>query len=218
MSEQRIAGIGLYFAGHLNPENRWVKMADLVPWEEVELEYARHFRSHGRGEVALNVRIALGALLIKEILGLSDREVVESVIENPYLQYFLGFKSFQTKAPFSASLLTHFRKRLPREVVMSLNDKIIESARKSSSPEEDPPPDGGGVPPENSNSSEEENFGTILMDATCAPADIKYPTDLNLVNEARELTETVIDKLRERCGDRNPRPRTKTGNLPQALS
>ena len=71
--------IGLYFAGRLNPENRWVKMADLVPWEEVESEYARHFKSHGRGEVALNVRIALGALLIKEILGLSDREVVKSM-------------------------------------------------------------------------------------------------------------------------------------------
>ena len=28
--------IGLYFAGRLNPENRWVKMADLVPREEVE--------------------------------------------------------------------------------------------------------------------------------------------------------------------------------------
>ena len=201
--------IGLYFAGRLNPENRWVKMADLVPWEEVESEYARHFKSHGRGEVALNVRIALGALLIKEILGLSDREVVESVIENPYLQYFLGFKNFQTKAPFSASLLTHFRKRLPREVVMSLNDKIIESVQNSMRPEDDPPPDGGGVPPEHSNSSEEENSGTILMDATCAPADIRYPTDLNLVNEARELTETVIDKLRGQCGDRNPRPRTK---------
>lgn len=76
-------------------------------------------------------------------------------------------------------------------------------------PEDDPPPDGGGVPPEHSNSSEEENSGTILMDATCAPADIRYPTDLNLVNEARELTETVIDKLRGQCGDRNPRPRTK---------
>ena len=206
---QELPEIGLYFAGRLNPENRWVKMADLVPWEEVESEYARHFKGHGRGEVALNVRIALGALLIKEILGLSDREVVESVIENPYLQYFLGFKSFQTKAPFSASLLTHFRKRLPREVVMSLNDTIIDSAQNSMRPEDDPPPDGGGVPPENSNSSEEENSGTILMDATCAPADIRYPTDLNLVNEARELTETVIDKLRGQCGDRNPRPRTK---------
>ena len=109
-------------------------MDGLVPWEEVESGYARHFKSHGRGEVALNVRIALGVLLIKEILGLSDREVVESVIENPYLQYFLGFKSFQTKAPFSASLLTHFRKRLPGEVVMSLNDKIIEVAKEIQQP------------------------------------------------------------------------------------
>ncbi len=83
----------------------------------MEFGYARHFKSHGRGDVALNVRIALGVLLIKEILGLSDREAVESVIENPYLQYFLGFKSFQTKTPFSASLLTHFRKRLPREIM-----------------------------------------------------------------------------------------------------
>ncbi len=134
-------------------------MAGLVPWEEVESEYARHFKSHGRGEVDLNVRTALGALLIKKILGLSDREVVESVIENPYLQYFLGFKSFQTKAPFSASLLTHFRKRLPGEVVMSLNDKIIELAKKSNSPEKNPPPDRDGVPPENSSASEEEKSG-----------------------------------------------------------
>ena len=201
--------LSLYFAGRLNPENRWIKMADLVPWEEMESEYARHFKSHGQGEVALNVRIALGALLIKEILGLSDREVVERVTENPYLQYFLGFKSFQTKAPFSVSLLTHFRKRLPREVVMSLNDKIIELVQKSNCPEEDPPPGEDGVPSETSSSREKENSGTVRMDAACAPADIKYPMDLSLVNEARELTETVIDKLHEQCNDRSPRPWTK---------
>ncbi len=39
--------IGLYFAGRLNPENRWVKIADLLPCEEVESEYARYFKSHG---------------------------------------------------------------------------------------------------------------------------------------------------------------------------
>lgn len=87
MSAQRIVGDRSVFCGRLNPENRWIKMVDLVPWEEVESEYARHFKSHGRGEVALNVRIALGTLLIKEILGLSDREAVESVIENPYFQF-----------------------------------------------------------------------------------------------------------------------------------
>ncbi len=125
-------------------------------------------------EVALNIRITLGSLLSKEIAGPCDREVVEGVIENPYLPCFLSFKSFQTKAPFSASLLTLFGKSLPREVMMSLNDKIIELVQKSSSPEEDPPPDGGGVPAENSNSSAKEKFGTILMDAIWAPAGIKY--------------------------------------------
>ena len=134
------------------------------------------------------MRIALGALLIKEILGLSDREAVESVIENPYLQYFLGFKSFQTKAPFSAALLTHFRKRLPREVVMSLNDKIIELSKKSNSPEENPPRDRGGVPPENASAGEAENSGTILMDATCAPADIKYRG-----NSQRQLSTNCVN-------------------------
>ena len=84
--DKELSEIGLYFAGRQNSENRWVKMGDLVPWEDVESAYAQHFKRHGRGESALNVRIAPGTLLIKEIFGLSDREVVESVIENPYLQ------------------------------------------------------------------------------------------------------------------------------------
>jgi hypothetical protein len=34
-----------------------------------------------------------------------------------------------------------------------------------------------------------------LLDATCTPADIKYPTDIGILNEAREKTEKIIDKL-----------------------
>ncbi|VXD22689.1 transposase (fragment) [Planktothrix paucivesiculata PCC 9631] len=34
--------------------------------------------------------MALGALIIKEKLGISDRETVEQIKENPYLQYFIG--------------------------------------------------------------------------------------------------------------------------------
>ena len=47
------------------------------------------------------------------------------------------------------------------------------------------------------------------MDATFAPADIKYPTDLNLVNDAREVTERLIDQLRQQQANPSPRPRTK---------
>ena len=179
-NDEEFPEIALHFEGRLNPENRWVKMAARLPWEELESDYARHFKSHGRGEIALNVRIAIGALLVKEFLGLSDRGVVEAVSENPYLQYFLGFKSFQTTPPFNASLMTHFRKRFPAEVINRFNEKIIELGRA------DRDPDDGGVA--SSKDGDEENSGTILMDATCAPADIKYPTDLNLVNDARELS------------------------------
>ena len=90
--------------------------------------------------MALNVRVAMGVLFIKVILGLCDRAVVEFVSENPYLQYFFGSKHFQTEPPFNVSLMTHFRKRLSAEVINRFNEKIIELARKDSSPDDDPPP------------------------------------------------------------------------------
>lgn len=210
--DDELPEIGLYFEGRLNPENRWVKMAKRLPWQELEVDYTKHFKSCGRGEVALNVRVAMGALLIKEILGLSDRAVVDAVSENPYLQYFLGFKHFQTEPPFNASLMTHFRKRLPAEVINRFNEKVIELARRPP-PEDDPSPDGGDKPAPDKKEPEPANAGTILMDATCAPTDIKYPTDLNLVNDARELTEQLIDQMRKQQANPSPRPRIRVIHL-----
>jgi hypothetical protein len=54
----------------------------------------------------------------------------------------------------------------------------------------------------------EANWGTLMLDATCAPEDIPYPSDLRLLNEARETTEYVIDKLHAQISDsygRKPR-------------
>ena len=39
------------------------------------------------------------------------------------------------------------------------------------------------------------NQGSLLIDATCAPVDIRYPTDLSLLNEAREVIEILIDAM-----------------------
>ena len=87
-----------------------------------------------------------GTLLIKAIFNLSDRVVVEAMSENPYLQYFLGFKLFQTEPTFNASLMTHFRKRLSAKVINRFNEKIIELARKDSSTDDVPPPERRGKP------------------------------------------------------------------------
>ncbi len=46
------------------------------------------------------------------------------------------------------------------------------------------------------------------MDATCVPADIRNPTDLNLLNETREKTESNIDILYEPLKGVIDKPRT----------
>ena len=43
--------------------------------------------------------------------------------------------------------------------------------------------------------NESHNRGKLIIDATCAPADISYPTDLGLLNGARVHTEKIIDIL-----------------------
>ncbi len=97
----------LPFEGKLSEENRWVMMAELIPWAKFEEEYAKNF-SPKKGAKAKPFRMALGALIIKERLGVSDEETVEQIRENPYLQYFIGLTAYQEEAPFEASTMVWF--------------------------------------------------------------------------------------------------------------
>jgi hypothetical protein len=145
--------------------------------------------------------MALGALIIKERLGTSDIETVEQIRENPYLQYFLGLSAYSDKAPFEASMLVHFRKRLNRQLLGQINEAVLRQSRENA-----PPQQAGSTTPSTpkqpDNDDEDEppsapNGGQLIVDASCTPADIRYPTDLSLLNEAREHTEQIIDELYE---------------------
>jgi len=120
----------LPFGGKLNKENRWVRLADIIPWWKAEEKYAKSFKNKFKGERAYSVKIALGALYIKERLGLTDRETVEQITENPYLQYFIGLPEFQEKAPFDHSLMPRFRKRLGANIINELNEWIVLEEQK----------------------------------------------------------------------------------------
>ncbi len=99
-------------------------MAELIPWAEFEQEYADKF-SEKIGAPAKPFRMALGALIIKEKLGTSDRETVEQIKENPYLQYFLGMSSYSNKPPFEASMMVYFRERINMDYVKKINQKMV---------------------------------------------------------------------------------------------
>ncbi len=110
----------------LSSDNRWVIMAELIPWSEFEEEYAQNF-SEKKGAIAKPFRMALGALIIKEKLGTSDRETVEQIRENPYLQYFLGISSYSNAAPFDASMMVYFRERIDQKLVNKINQKMVKN-------------------------------------------------------------------------------------------
>ncbi len=118
----------LPFGGRLATDNRWVLMAKIIPWSEFEAEYAQNFTTE-MGPPAKSFRLALGALIIKEKLGTSDRETVEQIRENPYLQYFIGQSSYSNEAPFDPSLLVHFRQRISVELVNKINAEVVRRAR-----------------------------------------------------------------------------------------
>jgi len=96
--------------GKLRSDNRWVELANQIPWQDIEELYASSLAGTGQGAPALSVRIALGAMIIKEKLRMSDEETVEHIRENPYLQYFLGLKQYEDKAVFHPTMFVHFRK------------------------------------------------------------------------------------------------------------
>jgi IS5 family transposase len=193
----------LPFGGKLSAGNRWVKLSQMIPWHEFEDDYCATLSQGGQGPPAFSVRMALAALIIKERLGVSDEECVEQIRENPYLQYFCGMEQFTTKAPFHPTMFVHFRKRFPVDVLNRVNEVIVARAVENSEKEGDDDPNGGS-----GSNSKPTNKGKLIMDATCVPADITFPTDLKLLNAAREKTEEIIDLLHKSRGRGHKKPRT----------
>jgi len=144
----------------------------------------------------------------------------------------IGLSEYQADAPFEASTLVLFRKRLSLEVIADINEMVVQAilcppaeeaetesaseppeeslsevAAQAASPAADAPSaasdndeDDDSVPP---------NAGQLILDTTCAPADIRYPTDLDLLNQARKWSERLIDELYASiAGQMERKPRT----------
>jgi hypothetical protein len=216
------------FYGKLRKDNRWVRMSELIPWLEIEEHYAKNF-TNDTGVEAISARIAFGSLFIKESENLTDESTVTYIMENPYMQYFLGLSEFTDKPLFNASMMTHFRKRFPSDMVNQINKQMFEPevekrmTAEESSPDKKPPSDRKppSAPPfggDTAAPNQEEkcsNKGKLMLDATAAPSDIRYPNDLSLLNEARENLEQMIDALWEysdRSGHKTSYNRKKARN------
>ena len=194
----------------LDPNNDWIKLSKMIPWHEFDLKYADNFRSK-KGQRAIDSRMALGALLIKPAYkGMSDEDIAREIAMNPYLQYFLGLHEYRYECPFDPSMMTRFRQRITPEMLAWVNDQIIGRNTDQEKHDDDENQGGGdqAEEKEGSGQAEEKNEGTIILDATCAPQNIRFPTDASLLNEAREKAEEIIDDLHEMGLSEGKKPRT----------
>jgi hypothetical protein len=182
-------------------DNRWVKLAQIIPWDLVDRKYAENFEGRSTGNPAIESRVAFGALIIKQELNLSDDDTLAMIRENPHCQYFLGMSEFLEAAPFDASKMTAFRKRFPPEAMAEINEAIIAAGKDNDDP---PPASSEGAEPDK---KETDNAGTLILDATCAPSDIHFPTDAGILNDARIVSEKLIDQLYAKSKDQ-VKPRT----------
>lgn len=155
--------------------------------------YAARFVNNGHP--AHPARMALGALLIQRRLKCSDQWLVKHVGENPYLQYFIGMKEYGP-CPFGASTLVAFRKRFSEQDLAAILETSVPKAETEKKDDSDDGNDPPNSPP---------NSGTLVLDATCCPADIAYPQDINLLNQAREEAEKTVEELCEAAGQKRPR-------------
>lgn len=176
-----IEGFESPFERKLNPDNRWVKLSKHLPWDDLVSIYLKHVPEKETGRPPINPRMVLGAIIIKHMCDLDDRETVAQISENIYMQYFLGYTSFCDVAPFDASLFVEFRKRLGLVQINAINAKIAKVKQgidQKNKPKDDDPP---------------THRGSLLLDATACPQNIAYPTDLDLLNDARVKSEELID-------------------------
>ena len=187
----------LPFSGKLNKRNRWVWLANNLPWDKMVSIYSQSM-SLKMGRCAIDPRIAIGSLIIKHMKTLSDEDTVEEIRENPYLQYFLGYKEYHYDQPFTPSLFVSFRRRLGDGQFEELTNRLVayvqdEEAKKKhkkrSQKKNNDSNSSSGLPLGSTNK------GHLIVDATVSPADIKYPTDLDLLNKARQKSELLIDLL-----------------------
>ena len=172
--------------------NRWVKLANNLPWDKIEKEYNKRLRNRHNGAGDKPARMVVGALIVKHVENLSDEKTIQAIQENPYMQYLLGLPGFTERPVFVPELFVLVRKRLDPDFFNALTLMLAEA-------------DGSKPKKEDTDEDGNDHGGTMKVDATCCDAEVRYPTDSNLLEDGSRLIDRLLDKFCARCKVMKPR-------------
>ena len=206
----------------LPKSNRWVQLGDHLPWSLIEQSYNSKLKNQRTGAANKPARMVVGALIVKHKLNLSDEETILAIQENPYMQYMLGLTAFSDKPVFDPTLFVTIRKRLQindlnefTAMLLSIERSTVSAKSKDGDSDSNVDSESGSA----STSSTEDDTpmndeiiddqgrlhkGSMKIDATCSDAEVRYPTDIDLLHDGSRVINRYIDKLCNKFGLPHP--------------
>lgn len=114
----------------IDQRHELAKLAEPIDWPAFAQQWGAQFEST-TGRPALPTRLMAALLYLKHVHALSDEDVVERWVENPYWQHFSGERYFRYELPCDPSSLVRWRKRIGEAGCEWLLAHSIEAARRA---------------------------------------------------------------------------------------
>jgi hypothetical protein len=157
-----------------DPEHPLMKLEAAIRWDNL-LEALAGFYCPDEGRPTTPLRAQAGTLILKYVKHLPDRDAVIYVRENLYAQRFCGLSPEQAvDYMHPASGLSNFRAQIGPEGMVFIEEVLHAAARKK--------------PLKRGNK--------VIIDTTCVPLDIRYPTDIRLLERCRREVLSLIRKAK----------------------
>lgn len=189
---------------NIDKTNRWVALADLLPWAEIEKIYNSRLCNIVKGAGNKPARMIIGACIIKHKFNSSDRETIDMIRENPYMQYLCGLPEFTDKPLFDSSLFVAIRKRITEKEINEMTTILFKRELKSKEDSHENEDDKNRTTTSGTKHTEDKVFvdsngnankGVLKMDATCADAEVRYPVDVDIIHDGCKVVDRYISKI-----------------------
>jgi IS5 family transposase len=140
------------------------RLGRAIDWQHLSERFGAVY-SDGAGRPALPTRLMAGLCILKAMENLSDEDLAERWVRDPYYQQFCGEEFFQHRAPFDRSSLTRWRQRMGEERLATLLQESLRVAHTAGA-------------------METKDLELVAVDTTVQPKAIAHPTDSRLLLRA----------------------------------
>lgn len=149
----------------INLEHPLARLGRTVQWERFDEAFTPLY-DPGNGRPAIATRLMVGLHYLKHLYQLSDEDVVQHWVENPYWQYLCGSKYFEHEMPIHATSMTRWRRKievagaeqmLAETIAAGLDVKVIKP----------------------------QSLQRVVVDTTVQERAVAYPTDAKIFDDMR---------------------------------